>query len=49
LFKKSYILIAILLLALPFTLVKALDDYQKGAILDSYKKKQYDLLFESDF
>jgi len=34
-------------LLIPITIVNALSDKQKGAILDNFKKKQYDLLFES--
>lgn len=44
--KKSYILLIFLLL--PLTIVNALSENQKGSILDNFKKKQYDLLFESD-
>jgi ABC-type spermidine/putrescine transport system permease subunit II len=46
LIKKSYILLIFLLL--PLTIVNALSENQKGSILDNFKKKQYDLLFESD-
>lgn len=43
-----YILAILLIWMFPLTLVHALSDSQKGAILDTFKKKQYDLLFESD-
>lgn len=44
--KKAYILLVLLLL--PLTIVNALSENQKGSILNNFKKKQYDLLFESD-
>ncbi len=37
-----------MLLLIPLTIVNALSEIQKGAIFDNFKKKQYDLLFESD-
>lgn len=43
---KPYFILILLLL--PLTLVNALSNSQKGAILDNFKDKQYDLLFESD-
>jgi murein DD-endopeptidase MepM/ murein hydrolase activator NlpD len=48
LIKKSYIFVIILILVFPLTWVHALSDTQKWAILDTFKQKQYDLLFESD-
>lgn len=44
--KKTRILIIFLLL--PFAIVNALSENQKGAILDNFKQKQFDLLFESN-
>lgn len=44
--KKSYILLIFILI--PLTFVNALSESQRGAVLDNFKKKQYDLLFESD-
>jgi len=58
--KKSYIYSVIFLLLLPLTIVNAISSKEKSAIigsisenekwviLDKYKKKQFDLLFESD-
>ena len=40
--------ISLIILILPLSIVNALSDNQKWAILDSFKKKQYDLLFESN-
>ena len=45
-FKK--ILSSILLLTVSLTVVNAFSTSEKGAILDNFKQKQYDLLFESD-
>ena len=59
-FKKSYIYIIILIILLPLTIVNAISSKEKAiilnnisgekkwAILNSFKEKQYDLLFESD-
>ena len=46
--KKIYTLIVLLLFVFPLSWTYALTDSQRGAILDNFKKKQYDLLFESD-
>ncbi len=47
-FKKYYLLILVLIISFPLTWVHALSESQKGAILENFKKKQFDLLFESD-
>jgi len=48
LIKKIITFLIVLLLITPVTWTYALTDSQKGAILDNFKKKQYDLLFESN-
>jgi hypothetical protein len=48
LIKKIYTFLVFLLVLFPLSWTYALTDSQKGAILDNFKKKQYDLLFESD-
>lgn len=47
-FKKTYILAFIILATIPFSVTYALSSSQKGAILDNFKQKQYNLLFESN-
>jgi len=46
--KKIYTFSVLLLIIFPFSWSYALTDSQRGAILDNFKKKQYDLLFESN-
>ncbi|MCD5385301.1 peptidoglycan DD-metalloendopeptidase family protein [Candidatus Gracilibacteria bacterium] len=46
--RKIYTFFAIILIIFPLSYTYALTASQKGAIMEKFKKKQYDLLFESD-
>jgi len=48
LLKKSYIFLFILIATLSYSWTYALSESQKWVILDNFKEKQYDLLFESN-